>query len=68
MSGRGAQFILGVSARRWYAANRLCPVSLLSLIDGGMPKGAFLVVRIWDARAMGQSQMREIGKHECQKG
>lgn len=32
-----------------------------------MPKGGFIVIRIWDARAMAQSKMREIGKYDCKR-
>lgn len=49
--------------RRDGYAEYLC----LSLIESGMPKGSFIVIRIWDARAMAQSKMREIGKYDCKR-
>jgi hypothetical protein len=49
--------------RRDGFAQYLC----MSLFESGMPKGDFIVVRIWDARAMAQSQMREIGKFDCKR-
>lgn len=50
--------------RRDGYAEYLC----LSLIESGMPKGSFIVIRVWDARAMAKSQMREIGRFDCKRG
>lgn len=49
--------------RRDGYAEYLC----MSLVESGMPKGSFIVIRIWDARAMAQSTMREIGKYDCKR-
>lgn len=49
--------------RRDGFAQYLC----MSLFESGMPKGQVIVIHIWDARAMAQSQMREIGKFDCKR-
>lgn len=49
--------------RRDGYAEYLC----MSLFESGMPKGSFIVIRVWDARAMAQSRMREIGKYDCKR-
>lgn len=49
--------------RRDGYAEYLC----MSLVENGMPKGSFIVIRIWDARAMARSTMREIGKYDCKR-
>lgn len=50
-------------SRRDGFAEYLC----LTLFDAGMPKGEFLVIRIWDAGAMARGDMEEIGRFECSR-
>ncbi|KAB2781200.1 hypothetical protein [Brucella anthropi] len=38
----------------------------LALHEQGMPKGDFVVIRIWDAGAMARNEMEEIGRFDCQ--
>lgn len=49
-------------SRRDGFAEYLC----LALHEHGMPKGDFVVIRIWDAGAMARNEMKEIGRFDCQ--
>lgn len=49
-------------SRRDGFAEYLC----LALHEQGMPKGDFVVIRIWDAGAMARNEMHEIGRFDCQ--
>jgi hypothetical protein len=39
----------------------------LLLIEGGMPKGEFVVIRVWDAAKLAASDFRELGRFECSR-
>lgn len=50
-------------SRRDGYADYLC----LVLKDSGMPKGKFIVIKIWDAYSMAAGKFKEIGRSECKK-
>ena len=39
----------------------------LTLVESGMPTGAFTVIRVWDAAAMARGEQRELGRYECSR-
>ena len=39
----------------------------LTLVESGMPAGAFTVIRVWDAAAMARGEQRELGRYECSR-
>ncbi|CDZ60471.1 Hypothetical protein NGAL_HAMBI2605_10410 [Neorhizobium galegae bv. orientalis] len=39
----------------------------VTLMESGMPVGAFTVIRIWDAAAMARGEQRELGRFECSR-
>ena len=50
-------------SRRDGYADYLC----LVLKDSGMPKGKFVLIKIWDAYSMTDGKFKEIGRSECKK-